>query len=121
MRTATVTVDAAQTSVARSLAALARAAAREGGPLVCLTARSYGELVDELGSDAAAVRRLLTIATNTARPIVVNFSTGPETSRTIVVGPKGWTCEKTAGWIAGRHEALEAAFGEATPINPEDL
>ena len=113
MRTATVRVDAERVSVARSLAALARASARDGGPLVCLTARSYADLCTELGSDEAAARPLFRVATNTARPIAVNLPTGPETSTTVFVAPRAWTDERLAGWAAGHHEALEAAFGAA--------
>ncbi len=114
--TARITVDAERVSIARSLAALARTAARDGGPLVCITGRAYLDLVAELGSDEAAARHLARLASNTNRPILVNFETGADTSRTIVIGPKGWSEEKTAGWIAARHRELEAAFGEATPI-----
>ena len=121
MRTATVTVDADRVSVARSLAALARASARDGGPLVCLTARSYADLAAELGDDEAAVRHLLRVATNTGRPIAVNLPTGPETSTTLFVAPKGWTDERLRGWAAGHHAELEAAFGPATVRPLEDL
>ena len=116
MRAATIAVDAGAVSVARSLAALARASARDGGPLVCVTGRAYLDLVAELGSDEAAARHLARVATNSGRPLLVNFETGADTSRTIVIGPKGWSEQKTAGWIAGRHAELEAAFGDATPI-----
>ncbi len=117
--TARVTIDAERVSVSRSLASLARVTARDGAPLVCLTARSYGELVDELGSDEAAVRRLLTIATNTARPICVNLPT-EDGSATLFVAPKDWSEERLAGWAAGHHEELEAAFGPATVRRVED-
>ncbi len=121
MRTATVAVDAERVSIARSLAALARMAARDNGPLVAVTGRAYLELAYELGGDEAVARHLARVATNSGRPILVNFPTGSDTSRTIVVGPKGWTEEKTAGWVAARHRELEAAFGPATPVSLEDL
>jgi hypothetical protein len=121
VRTATVSVDPATVSIARSLAALARSSARDGGPLVCVTGRAFGDLCDELGSDEAAVRHLARVAANTQRPILVNFATGPNTSRMVAVGPKDWTDEKTAGWVAGRHTELEAAFGPAMPMRLEDL
>ena len=120
-RTATVKVDAEWVSVGRSLAALARTAARDNGPVVAVTGRAYRDLCDELGSGEAAARHLARVATNSGRPILVNFSTGADTSRTIVVGPKGWTEEKTAGWVAGRHRELEAVFGPAVPVSLEDL
>ena len=120
-RTARVTVDAGAVSVARSLATLARASARDGGPLVCVTGRAWADLADELGGDEAAVRYLLKVATNTGRPICVNLSTGTETSTTLFVAPKDWTEERLRGWAAGHHEELEAAFGPATVRNLEDL
>ncbi len=105
---------------ARSLAAVARAAARDGGPGVCITGRAFADLAAELGGDAAAARHLLRVATNTARPIAVNFPTA-EGSRTMFVAPRGWTEERLRGWVAGRHEEVEAALGPATPVPSEDL
>ena len=121
MNTARVTVDAERVSVARSLAALARASARDGGPLVCVTGRAWADLADELGGDDQAVRRLLTIATNTGRPICINLLTGAETSTTLFIAPRDWSDERLRGWAAGRHEELEAAFGAATVRSMEDL
>ena len=120
MRTATVTVDAERVSVARSLAALARASARDGGPLVCVTGRMFDELAAELGGYDRAARYLVKVATNIGRPLAVNIPT-TDGSRTVVVGPKGWTQERTAGWVAARHEALERQFGAATVRDLEDL
>ena len=120
MRIATITVDAERVSVARSLAALARASARDGGPLVCVTGRAWADLAAELGSDEAAVRRLLLIATNTGRPICVNLPT-EDGSTTVFVAPNGWSEERLAGWAAGHVEELEAAFGPATVRRMEDL
>jgi len=119
LRSATVQIDAERASAARSLAALARASARDGGPLVCVAHRAYGDLADELGGDDAAVGHLLRVATNTGRPIAVNFPT-EDGSRTLFVAPKHWTEERLRGWAAARHEALEAAFGPATPVRMED-
>ncbi len=116
MRTARVTIDSRQVSPSRALALLARSSRQ----LIVVTSRMFGELEHELGGAEAAARHLARVATNSGRPVCVNFSTGPDTSRTIVIGPKGWTEEKTAGWIAPHREALEAAFGEATPIRLED-
>ncbi len=114
--TARVTVDAGAVSVTRSIAAAARLA-----PLLVITRRSLEDLARELGGYEPAVRRLLTIATTAGKPIGVNAPTGPDTSRTMFVSPKGWSQERAAGWIAGRHEELEAAFGPATPMRLEEL
>ncbi len=113
-RTARVAFDPVAVSPSKALVAVARAV-----PLVCVTGRAYGDLCAELGSDEAAVRHLAKIATNANKPILVNFATGADTSRAIVVGPKHWTRDKTAGWIAPHREALEAAFGDATPIRED--
>ena len=100
---------------------MARASARDGGPLVCVTGRFYADLADELGGYDAAARHLLRVATNTARPICVNLPTGAETSTTMFVAPKGWTDERLRGWAAGRHEELERVFGPATVRSLEEL
>ncbi len=110
-RTARVTVDAGAVSVARSIAAAARLA-----PLLVITHRSLVDLADECGGYEQAARRLLTIATNAGKPIGVNAPTGPDSSRTWFVSPKGWTQERAAGWVAAHHAELERAFGDATPI-----
>ena len=113
-RTATLTVDAERVSIARSLSTLARAAARDGAPLVCVSGRALADLADELGGYEAAARRLCQIATNTGRPLAVNLPTGPDTSTPAFVSPKGWSEERLRAWIAGHHLELEAAFGPAT-------
>lgn len=120
IRTATVTIDAERVSPARSIAALARASARDGGPLVVISHRALAELADELGGYDAAVRHLLRVATKTARPLAVNLPTGTETSTTVFVAPGGWSEERLRGWAAGRHAELEAAFGPATVRAGED-
>ncbi len=116
-RLATLTIDAEHISPSRSIAALARAAGRT---LVCVTGRAYADLVDELGSDEAAARHLARVATNTGRPICVNFETGAETSTTVFVAPTGWSEDCLRGWAAGRHQELEAAFGPASVVRMED-
>jgi len=113
MRTATVTIDAERVSPARSLAALARAAAHSGGPLVCVTGRMFTELERELGGPEGVARRLCRVATTTGRPICVNLPTGPERSTTVFVSPRGWSVSRLAGWAARKHDELEAAFGPA--------
>ena len=121
MRTATVTINAEHISPSRSLAALARAAAHSGGPLVCVTGRMFAELERELGGPEAAARHLARVATNTGRPICVNFETGAETSTTLFVSPRGWSQDRLRGWAAGHHAEVEAMFGPATVVNEEDL
>jgi len=120
VRTAHVTIDAERVSVSRSLAALARASARDNGPLVCVSHRALDDLAAECGGYDGAARRLLTIATNTGRPLAVNIPT-VDGSRTVFVTPKHWSEERLRGWAAGRHEELEAMFGPATLARMEDL
>ena len=115
-----MTIDAEHVSVSRALAALARASARDGGPLVCVSHRALADLADELGGYDGAARRLLAIATNTGRPLAVNAPT-VDGSRTMFVAPRDWTEERLRGWAAGRHEELEAMFGPATPVRLEDI
>ncbi len=114
---ATLTIDADHISPSRSIAALARAAGRT---LVVVTGRAYADLVDELGGDEAAARRLFEIATDTGRPLAVNLPTGPETSTTMFIAPRGWSEDRLRGWAAGRHAELEAAFGPASVVRMED-
>jgi len=116
MRTATVTIDAERVSPSRTLAALARASAHSGGPLVCVTGRMFGELERELGGPEAVARRLFEIATATGRPIAANLPSGADTSTTVFVSPRGWSEDRLRGWAAGKRDELEAAFGPATPI-----
>ena len=115
---ACITVDAERVSIARSLAALARTAARDGGPLVCVSHRAYDELADELGGYENAARRLCRIATNTGRPLAVNLPT-EDGSRTAFISPTGWSEDRLRGWVAGHHEELEGAFGPARGIREE--
>jgi len=109
MRSATVTIDAATTSRSKALGVTARLA-----PLVVVTDRCYGEMLAELGSDEAVIAHLIRVATNVGKPLAVNVPSGPDTSSTIFLGPKGWSEERVMGWVAGHREALEAAFGDAT-------
>jgi len=118
MKIPTVTLGAARVSTAKSIAALARAAGRT--PVV-VTGRAYGDLVDELGGDDAAARHLGRVATNSGRPICVNFETGPDSSQTVFVSPRGWSSDRLRGWAAGRHAEVEAMFGPATVRSMEHL
>jgi len=106
--TAHVTVNAATVSPAKAIAVAVRS-----GPLVILTGRAFAELCAELGTEAA-YRHLIRVATNAGRPIGINAETGKDTSSTAFIAPKGWTEERLRGWVAGRHDEIEAAFGTAT-------
>ena len=121
MRAARILSDPAAVRPSRAIAAMARAGAYAGGPLVCVTHRAYADLVAEVGSDDAAARHLARVATNTGRPLAVNLPTGPDTSTTIFVSPRGWSGERLRGWAAGHHEVLEATFGAATVRRGEDV
>ena len=115
MRTMTVTVDAERVRPSRALRAAARSA-----PLLVVTGRALGELADELGGYEAAVRFLVTVATTVGRPIGVNVPTGPDSSRSVFVPPKGWGEERLAGWAAGKRDELEAAFGPASVVREDE-
>jgi hypothetical protein len=116
MSTARVTIDAGRVPPSKALAVLARSV-----PLLVVTHWAYAELVDELGGEDAAVRHLARVATNTGKPLAVNLPTGSETSTSVFVSPKGWSEEGLAGWAAGHHAELEAAFGPATVRRAVDL
>jgi len=111
-----VTIDAATVSPSKALAATARLA-----PLAVVTGRAYGEMLAELGDDEAVIAHLIRVATDADKPLGVNLVGGPDTSSTILLGPKGPSDERVMGWVAGHHEALEAAFGPATPVRMEEL
>jgi hypothetical protein len=110
--TARVTIDAERVPPSKALAVLARSV-----PLLVVTHRAYAEL----GGEDAAVRHLARVATDVGKPIAVNLPTGPEASTSVFVGPKGWSEERLAGWAAGHHAELEAAFGSATVRRREEL
>src|SRR3712207_5036422 len=103
MRTATVSVDSTAVSPSRALAAVARASAQAGGPLVCVPPRALAELVAEPGIAEAVARRMTTIVTTTASPLAVKLPNGPDRSQTVSVSPTGWSRERLAGWAAGHH------------------
>jgi hypothetical protein len=60
------------------------------------------------------------VAEDVGRPIAVNPPTSTD-SRTMLLAPRSWSQERLAGWVAGRRDELEAAFGEATPVDLGDL
>ena len=107
--TARITIDSETVSPSRAIAAAARSA-----PLLVVSHRAFNDLCAELGSEEAAARHLCRVATNTGRPIAANLPTGPDTSTTVFISPKGWGRERLAGWVAGKRDELEELFGEAT-------
>ncbi len=116
-RAATITLDAGVVSPSRALAAVARASDRA---LVVVSHRALDELATELGGHEQAARRLLTIATNTGRPICVNLPT-PAGSTTVFISPRGWSQERLRGWAAGHADELQGMFGPATVRKMEDV
>jgi hypothetical protein len=110
-----ITVDSDCVSPARSIATAARLS-----PLLVLTHRALADLEAELGSYEAAYRHLARVAERAGKPLGVNFPTA-EGSWTCFLAPKGWSEERLAGWVAGHHDEIEAAFGPATPLDMEDV
>src|SRR4051794_5954270 len=112
-RSLRITVDTPAPSEAiRTAAGLA--------PLFVLTGRALLDLERELGSWEAAGRYLLKIAEEIGRPIGVNAPTATG-SRSMFLAPRSWSPDRLKGWVAGHHEVLERAFGEATPLDRGEL
>ena len=84
-------------------------------PMVMVGEAAYSHVVAVKGSDEAALRFLLELATRIGRPIGLNASTGEGTSSTLFVPPAGWSEERLQGWVAGHKDELEAELGPATP------
>ena len=112
-RRLTVQVDPAAVSMAAAIRTAAQAS-----PLLVITSRVLSHLAAELGGHEAAARYLFGLAESIGKPVAVNVDTGAETSSTAFIAPRSWTEERLAGWVAGRHEDIEAAFGPAIPIGP---
>jgi hypothetical protein len=102
-------------STSKAITAAARMA-----PLLILTGRAFLDLVDELGSDDAAMHNLLRVSENIGRPIGCNFPTDTG-SRTVFIVPRSWSQERLRGWVAGHHDVMADAFGPAAPMPLEDL
>ncbi len=119
MRTAHFTIDADRVSPSKALATVARASDRT---LIVVSHRALAELAAECGGYDRAPRRLLTIATNSGKPIAVNLPRGEDDSTTIFIPPRGWSEERLRGWVAGHHAELEAAYGPVAGVRRlEDL
>jgi hypothetical protein len=114
-RSMTVTVCSERVSVSTSIAKTARFA-----PLLILTARAFRDLSREMGSDDAAVRFLLRVSEQVNKPIGCNFPAGTG-SRTAFLAPASWTHERLRGWVGGKRDEIEHAFGAAVPLPLEDL
>jgi len=114
-RSMRVTVDAAKVSPSRVIRESAGLA-----PLTVVSVRMLIELSDELGGHEAAGMFLLSVAEDLGRPIGVNVPTLDGNSRSMFLAPKGWSQERLAGWVAGRHQEIETAFGPATPVKETD-
>ena len=110
-RRLTVTVDPSALSMAASIRAAAQAA-----PMLVLTTRALRNLADELGGHEHAADFLLNLAEAIGRPIAVNLPTGPDTSSTAFLPPRGWTEERLQGWVAGHHQELESEFGHVARV-----
>jgi len=114
-RSVRVTVDASRVSPSETIRRSAGLA-----PLTMVRGRMLIELADELGGYEEAGRFLYGIAEDLGRPIGVNVPTLDGNSRSMFMAPKGWSQERLAGWVAGRHREIEAAFGPATPVKETD-
>ena len=113
-RSLKVTIDPRSVSPAASIRVAAAAA-----PLLVITARSFGDLAAELGSPEAAARHLRELAEEIGHPIGVNGPTGAETSSTMFIPPRTWSAERLSGWVAGRHQELEDAFGDVSRVTTD--
>ncbi len=102
-------VDTQRLKPTRGLGRAARA-----GTTVGLTHRMLRDLEQELGGYKRAVKWLVKLATETNRPITVNLPTGPDTSTTVAIAPKGWSDERLRGFVGGIHQELEEQFGPAS-------
>ena len=105
--TAKITVN----SQAVSMAAAIRTAA-ESAPLVTLTGRALADLARELGGQIPAARFLADLATQTARPISINFETDASSSSMVLISPHGWSQARLSRWVAKHRAEFEREFGQ---------
>jgi hypothetical protein len=85
------------------------------GPACVISHRMAAELEAELGSAKQVAKYLARLATRVGRPIGMNGPTEAG-SQTIFISPRGWSDERLAGWVAAKHQELEAEFGPASII-----
>ena len=105
-----VTIDPRTVSPSETIRASAGLA-----PLTMISGRMLLDLSDELDGYQPACRFLLGVAEDLGRPVGVNVPT-PDGSRSMFLAPRSWSRERLAGWVAGHHQDLEAAFGPVTPV-----
>jgi hypothetical protein len=110
-RDAALTVTHTGGSITDAIDALVDAA-----PFVVLTSTTLENLAHELGGYGEASRYLLGVVERIGHPIGLHVATGPDTSRTVFVGPRSWSAARLKGWTAAHHQELEAAFGRCTGV-----
>lgn len=75
----------------------------------------YRELRRELRSPAAVVTWASDLAVRLDRLVLLNIPDRDGSSHTVTLAP-GWSQERLAGYIAGRHEELEEAYGPISRV-----
>jgi hypothetical protein len=79
-------------------------------PLTVLTARALLDLERECGAAHVAVA-FFDLATEANRPIGIHSG-----ETTTFLAPPDWTEQRLAGYVAGKHEELAAAFGDIEAV-----
>jgi len=113
-RSLKVIIDPRSVSPAASIRVAARSA-----PLLIIGGRALADLAAELGSPEAAGAFLLELAEDIGHPLAVNMPTGADTSSTAFISPRSWSAERLQGWVAGRHQELEDAFGAVSRMTAD--
>jgi hypothetical protein len=98
------------TAILREMAASRR--------LLIVSHRYLARLVKELGDEAAALRFLIALATETGVPLGYNVPAGAEGSLTYFVAPRDWTPERLAGYVAAQHAEIEELLGPVASVRP---
>lgn len=87
-----------------------------GPAMLVLSWAAYLTLRTEVGGgDIAVVDLIRATATRLGQPIGVHLGSNSG-GRTALIAPSGWTRERLLGYMAGRHQELEAAFGRVAAI-----
>jgi len=84
-----------------------------------LTVLGYGvyrDLLAEIGSAEGVMRWAMALASRTDRPVLFNLPDGPKRSITVAIPPPHWPQERPEGYLAGRHEEIEDAYGPITQV-----